>query len=339
MNPTTGPQGSRLRDAQTTGLLPAGRRDMRAEPKRLAVMALLAGLAGILPGLGHARQSAGAPPPAAGAPVAPSTDVAEEVITPQQIARWEMNLGNIAQECTTLLSEDLLPECYKRLDAFGAELGDRQHPEVDRLRESLRIRRQLIDDTLKLPKLDPEKPDPYYRALFQMYLRVPEAFFPYDEVRPFWQQYLLLESSQQRFKKYKTVRVLSHIDDPEDKALDELFNRYIQNFFLDYGFKLVDLTTTAPQGERETLVKINLAGEALEGVADAALGQTPYELTGDITSIRYTGPGGEKLPPRSFKLVETSIDAETAMDQAAKRLAPQVADAVFYLTLKQMFPS
>lgn len=305
---------------------------MTTHDTKALALSLLLGLAGLT---GPAALAAD--PPAA----PPAEAEAEEpmAITPQQVQRWEMELTASGQHCKTLIEQDLLDECTKLLADFEGRLPAIDHPEIVRIKKVLEIRRQLIQDTLKLPPLDPEKPDNYYSALFKMYGRIPEEFFPFDEVMPYWQAWMLSESAQRRFTKYKIVRVLARSTDAKDDTLEVLFYQQVQQRFLDYGFKLVDLSTTAPPSPRETLVKMSLEGHSLDNVADAALGQGHYALTADITSLRYTGPDGQRLPPRTWKIVETSADANMARDETIKRLAPQIADAVFFLTLKQMFPS
>ena len=284
-------------------------------------------------------QEAAAEAPGEEAPDESAVEVEEIIITPQHVAHWELELSNLAQNCETLVSEGMMPDCQNLLNSFGERLPKTEHADVQKLREQLKVKRLLIEGRTQLPPLNREAPDEYYKALFKLYLTIPEAYFPYDEAMTSWQEWMLSDSGKTRFKKYQRVRLLARPADDDDKQLEALFYLHIQQRFVDYGYKLVDLTTTAPQGQRETLVKITLDGKHLNNVADAALGESHFELTGDITSIRYTGPGGQRLPPRTWKMVETSADIETAREASIQKLAPQVVDAVFYLTLKQMFPS
>ena len=259
-------------------------------------------------------------------------------IEKKDMDRLNLKFKGAIFECQTLDEKGMYEECLATLKAFTATLPVTDNPEVKEMRKRLDFRRQLVEAKAKVPPLDPDNPHAHYRALFAASAPMPAAYFPFAEVLPLWQSYMLRDDAKQKFRPYKTVRVLAKANGDDGEALEALFYQSIQERFLAYGYKLVDLSTTSTRTRQETLVKITLSGRTLDDTADAQVtGESLYELTGDITSIRYTEPGGKRLPPRTWTLLERGPDLETTRNQSVTKLSPQVADAVFYLTLKQYF--
>lgn len=275
------------------------------------------------------------------AQAAAETKTQENILTVQEVQRLELELEQAIGQCQSFQEKRLFNDCMLLLDTFQKSMPKFKHEELTRINRVVAQRRDLVVKLAQLPPLNPEQPHVYYKSLFKAYLSFPEEIFPFDEVLPIWQNYMLDASAKSKFKKYQTVRVLARNASDGDEAVQALFNQFIQDRFYEYGFKLVDLNSTAPPSgaRREILVKMKLKGEVLSNIADATLGQSHYKLVGDITSIRYTDPSGKRLPPRSWEIIETAYDADEARRTTIEKMAPQVADAVFFLTLQQMFSS
>ena len=283
----------------------------------------------------------------------------------EQLARQMMKINiefdTRVEQCREQYNQGLYAQCLKALDELEKMIpaGDQQELVVFRAR--LDARKKLTQDLQQVGALDAEQPDVYYRSVLRSYAAMPQEHFPHDEVMAVWNVYLRSEQAQARFDRYRSVRTYARAankNDPHDVMAEQLFYQQVQQRFVDYGFRMVDLestTSTGNTGQTEVLLKLTLDGSELPPILDPSMGLPPgltkpvpgitppnaelrrYRLFGQITTLKFTGASGVSLPPRDIEVIQADMDFDTARDKALALFAPQVADAIFYLTLRQLF--
>lgn len=295
------------------------------------------------------------PPEPTPPPVSPEEQLARQMI------KLNLEFDTRVEQCREQYNQGLYAQCLKALDELEKMIPAGEQSELLTLRTRLDARKKLTQDLQQVGALDPEQPDLYYRSVLRSYASLPQEHFPHDEVMAVWNIYLRSEQAQARFDKYRSVRAYArpaNKNDTHDVAAEQLFYQHVQQRFVDYGFRMVDLESTTANGnsgQTEVLLKLTLDGSELPPVLDPTMGLPPgiakpipgitptnvelrrYRLLGQITTLKFTGANGVSLPPRDIEVIQADMEFDTARDKAIALFAPQVADAIFYLTLRQLF--
>lgn len=240
-----------------------------------------------------------------------------------------------------------LKECREQtaLEQYDACLGNLRSLEAryqeggrSELRESLEIvqgRIRLVEAHKKAAALRSDKPTESARVLFSAYSALPAAQFPFEELLPYWNQYLRDESARNRFSPYRSTRFVIRTP-KEEPALQESFVRALQNRLVEFSFQYVEADDTSARPD--VLIRASLRYYAPDpSIEPRARVQKLLRLTAESASFKWLQPE-RQVKLDNFEQEQLVLDAELAKQELVQKLADQTTQLLFYYTLRQLFP-
>lgn len=251
----------------------------------------------------------------------------------EQLIKGQLDF--VLRDCRVQLETEQYDACLNALKALEPQLNQPERPDLREYGQLVALRIKLVEAHKKAGGLRAERPDQSARALFSAYSALPEKFFPYDEVLPYWNLYLRDDSGRSRFTRYRRYKLLVR-GPKEDPGLEEAFTKAIQQRLLDFGYLLMDPTTSTPQPD--VLTKLAIKLYTPDGNSDPqAQFKKSQRLAMDIQTFKWMQSSHSvKLEP--FELESVGLSPEEARGLVIQRGADRMVDLLFYHTLQQMFP-
>ena len=239
------------------------------------------------------------------------------------------------KECRTQLAEGKIDLCLTALRTVEGQVDASDAQDYSRLKQQIGYSIAIAEAYKEAASRKEERPDLYYRILFKAYAKVPESYFPYDEVLPLWNLYLREDTGRQKFQRYRDLRLIIRADNAH-KDLEEAVFRAVQQRLLDYGFALEDPSSSVST-RPDVLVKAKVKGYIAQDIVDPRLqGKQVFRMILDIKTLKFIA-GGHNRGPIYEEIERGAHLMEAAREDAVHATGDRIADLIFYHSLREMF--
>jgi hypothetical protein len=241
----------------------------------------------------------------------------------------------VVKDCREQAPNGQAEACLTALRQLQIQLPTEETDATRVLREQIGYRMAIAEAYKQSAGAKNERPDQFYRNLFKAYAAIPQNYFPFEEVLPTWNLYLREEYGRAKFSRYRKLKLMVRAGE-EQKDLEEQYFANIQQRLLDYGFSLLNPTSTA-SSQPDVLMKVQLKGETVDIPSNPRLqGKKVYRLTLDIQSFKFR-TANKAVEPFVEELEEGASLLEAARIQSVNKGSERLANLLFYYTLREMF--